>query len=30
VKLFFKQDVPMLTPRQVLGLDPQPVYVQYQ
>lgn len=30
VKLFFKQDIPMLTPRQVLGLDPQPVYVQYQ
>jgi hypothetical protein len=30
VKLFFKQDIPMLTPREVLGLDPRPVYVQYQ
>ena len=30
VKLFFKQDQPMLTARQVLGLDPRPVYVQYQ
>ena len=30
IKLFYKQDVPMLTPAQVLGLDPIPVYVQYQ
>lgn len=30
VKLFYKQDKPTLTPREVLGLDPAPVYVQYQ
>jgi len=30
VKLFYKQDKPLLTPREVLGLDPVPVYVQYQ
>ena len=30
VKVFYKQDKPNLTPREVLGLDPAPVYVQYQ
>lgn len=30
IKLFFKQDVPMLTIAQVLGLEPVPLYVQYQ
>jgi hypothetical protein len=30
IKLFYKQDAPMLTARQVLGLDPVPVYIQYQ
>jgi hypothetical protein len=30
IKLFYKQDKPMLTVMQVLGLDPAPLYVQYQ
>jgi hypothetical protein len=30
IKLFYKQDKPMLTVMQVLGLDPVPLYVQYQ
>jgi len=30
IKLFYKQDKPVLTPREVLGLDPIPLYVQYQ
>ncbi len=30
VKVFYKQDKPNLTPRDVLGLDPPPVYVMYQ
>lgn len=29
-KLFFRNDKPMMTPRQVLQLWPQPVYIQYQ
>ncbi|MEO7474222.1 MAG: hypothetical protein ABIY46_02715, partial [Gemmatimonadales bacterium] len=29
-KLFFKNDKPMMTPEQVLGLWPSPVYIQYQ
>jgi hypothetical protein len=29
-KLFFKQDQPMMTLDQVLGLQPVPVYIQYQ
>ena len=30
IKLFYKQDRPMLTVREVLGLDPVPLYIQYQ
>lgn len=30
LKLFYKNDVPMLTPEQVVALDPVPVYIQYQ
>ena len=29
-KLFYKNDKPMLTPRQVIGLYPSPLYIQYQ
>ena len=29
-KLFYKNDKPMMTPERVLGLWPQPVYIQYQ
>ena len=29
-KLFFKNDKPMMTPAEVIGLWPAPVYVQYQ
>jgi hypothetical protein len=29
-KVFYKQDKPNLTPRDVLLLDPRPVYVMYQ
>ena len=29
-KLFYKNDKPMLTPRQVIDLFPSPVYIQYQ
>jgi hypothetical protein len=29
-KLFFKNDKPMMTPAQVIGLWPSPLYVQYQ
>ena len=29
-KLFYKKDRPLMTPHQVLGLWPPPVYVQYQ
>ena len=29
-KLFFKNDKPMMTPDQVLGMYPQPLYIQYQ
>jgi hypothetical protein len=30
IKLFYKQDVPLLTPAQVLALDPSPLVVIYQ
>ena len=30
LKLFYKNDAPMLTPEQVVALDPIPVYIQYQ
>lgn len=30
IKLFFKNDQPMMTLRQVLGLAPIPLYIQYQ
>ena len=29
-KLFYKNDKPMLTPQQVLGLDPVPLFIMYQ
>jgi hypothetical protein len=29
-KLFYKNDKPMLTPEQVIGLYPSPLYIQYQ
>ncbi len=29
-KLFFKQDAPLLTPKDVLNLDPTPVFIDYQ
>jgi hypothetical protein len=29
-KLFFKNDHPMMTPKQVLELYPRPMYIQYQ
>lgn len=29
-KLFYKKDRPVMTPDQVLGLSPAPVYIQYQ
>jgi hypothetical protein len=30
LKLFFKNDTPMMTFRQILGLAPIPLYIQYQ
>jgi hypothetical protein len=30
LKLFYRNDKPMLTPEQVVALDPVPVYIQYQ
>ena len=29
-KLFYKNDKPMMTPKQVIELYPSPVYIQYQ
>ncbi|GGH81175.1 hypothetical protein JOD43_001041 [Pullulanibacillus pueri] len=29
-KLFYKQDTPLLTPKDVLNLDPTPVFIDYQ